>query len=140
MSLQGGDNQESLNAVCVIAMVDRLWQLSGKEPAWLEEFWESLKRCNDWNLNLRPDYGLSQVLSMPAGDAGTEWFEAPEPGWKGYATHAGGIRMSQVAIMRRMAAAMKDAPYVAKCDAWLSAGTEALEKHLWNEKAGSYFK
>ena len=57
---------------------------------------ESLKRCNDWNLNLRPDYGLSQVLSMPAGDAGTEWFEAPEPGWKGYATHAGGIRMSQV--------------------------------------------
>ena len=101
---------------------------------------ESLKRCNDWNLNLRPDYGLSQVLSMPAGDAGTEWFEAPEPGWKGYATHAGGIRMSQVAIMRRMAAAMKDAPYVAKCDAWLSAGTEALEEHLWNEKAGSYFK
>ena len=33
MSLQGGDNQESLNAVCVIAMVDRLWQLSGKQPA-----------------------------------------------------------------------------------------------------------
>ena len=45
MSLQGGDNQESLNAVCVIAMVDRLWQLSGKEPAWLEEFCKLHGHC-----------------------------------------------------------------------------------------------
>ena len=37
----------------------------------------------------------------------TEWFEAPEPGWKGYVTHAGGVRMAQVQIMRRMAEAME---------------------------------
>eukprot|EP01046_Picozoa_sp_COSAG06_P102719 COSAG06_NODE_48887_length_329_cov_0.656522_2_plen_59_part_01 len=45
-----------------------LWQLQGAQPAFLEEFWESLKRVNDWNLNLRPEYGLEQVLAMPAGD------------------------------------------------------------------------
>jgi uncharacterized protein (DUF608 family) len=135
----GGDNQEMLNGACVIAMTDRLWRLSGGGRAWLGEFWESLKRCNDWNLNLRPAYGLSQVLAMPAGDAGTEWFEAPQPGWKGYCTHAGGIRLAQVGMMRRMAMAMDDAAYAAKCEAWLSAGGAALEAHLWNAPAKSYY-
>ena len=63
----------------------------------------------------------------------TEWFEAPEPGWKGYVTHAGGIRLAQVAIMRRMALAMDDSEYVAKCDDWLAAGGKALDEILWNE-------
>ena len=43
---------------------------------------------------------------------------------------------SQVQIMRRMAAAMGDDAYRACCDAWLEAGAQALEEHLW---AGEYY-
>ena len=41
--------------------------------------------------------------------------------------------------MKRMAAAMKDVDYESKCEAWLKAGSEALETHLWNSAARSYF-
>lgn len=66
----------------------------------------------------------------------TEWFEAPEPGWKGYVAHAGAVRMAQVQIMKRMAQAAKDDAYVKKCDEWLDAGAKVLEEILWN---GSYY-
>ena len=133
--------QTVLNGACYVIMVDRYWQVSG-DDAVLAEFWDSLKRCNDFSMNLRPAYGLAQVMAMPTpgtdthGLGDTEWFEAPEPGWKGYVTHAGGVRMAQVQIMRRMAAAMGDDAYRARCDAWLEAGAHALEEHLW---AGEYY-
>ena len=133
--------QTVLNGACYVIMVDRYWQVSG-DDAVLAEFWDSLKRCNDFSMNLRPAYGLAQVMAMPTpgtdthGLGDTEWFEAPEPGWKGYVTHAGGVRMAQVQIMRRMAAAMGDDAYHARCDAWLEAGAQALEEHLW---AGEYY-
>jgi len=130
--------QTVLNGACYIVMADRYWQVSGEDEV-LAEFWDSLKRANDFSMNLRPEYGPSQVVSMPTpgtdeGSLGdTEWFEAPALGWKGYVTHAGGVRMAQVAIMRRMAEAMGDRPYVEKCEAWLEAGATALEEHLWAE-------
>jgi len=133
--------QTVLNGACYVIMFDRYWQTSG-DDAVLAEFWDSLKRCNDFSMNLRPAYGPSQVMAMPApgtdshGLGDTEWFEAPEPGWKGYVTHAGGVRMAQVQIMRRMAAAMDDDAYLARCDSWLAAGAQALEEHLW---AGEYY-
>jgi uncharacterized protein (DUF608 family) len=133
--------QTVLNGACYIVMVDRYWRIMGDDHV-LAEFWDSLKRCNDFSLNLRPAYGLSQVIAMPApgtdshGLGDTEWFEAPEPGWKGYVTHAGGVRMAQVQIMRRMAAAMGDDAYIQKCEAWLEAGAGALEEHLWT---GDYY-
>ena len=133
--------QTVLNGACYIVMADRYWQ-STTDDAFLREFWDSLKRCNDFSMNLRPAYGLSQVMSMPTpgtdghGMGDTEWFEAPEPGWKGYVTHAGGVRMAQVMIMRRMAEAMGDTSYTQHCDAWLEAGAKALEEHLWH---GSYY-
>ena len=131
--------QTVLNGACYVIMVDRYWQVSG-DDAVLAEFWDSLKRCNDFSMNLRPAYGLAQVMAMPTpgtdshGLGDTEWFEAPEPGWKGYVTHAGGVRMAQVQIMRRMAAAMGDDAYRACCDAWLEAGAQALEEHLWADE------
>jgi uncharacterized protein (DUF608 family) len=133
--------QTVLNGACYVVMVDRYWRTSGNDGV-LAEFWESLKRCNDFSMNLRPTYGLSQVMAMPTpgtdthGLGDTEWFEAPEPGWKGYVTHAGGVRMAQVQIMRRMAEAMRDEAYRTKCDAWLAAGAQALEDHLW---VGDYY-
>jgi uncharacterized protein (DUF608 family) len=133
--------QTVLNAACYVDMADRYFRVTG-DAAMLAEFWDSLKRANDFAMNLRPAYGDSQVIAMPTpgtdngflGD--TEWFEAPEPGWKGYVTHAGGVRLAQVAIMRRLAEAMHDAGYMAQCDVWLRAGAEALEAQLWN---GTYY-
>jgi uncharacterized protein (DUF608 family) len=131
--------QTVLNGACYIVMVDRYWRTS-KSDETLREFWDSLKRCNDFSMNLRPAYGPSQVVAMPApgtdshGLGDTEWFEAPEPGWKGYVTHAGGVRMAQVMIMRRMAEAMDDQEYLQRCDEWLEAGAAALEEHLWASK------
>lgn len=133
--------QTVLNSACYIVMVDRYWQVTG-ELAVLAEFWDSLKRCNDFSMNLRPTYGLSQVIAMPTpgtdghGLGDTEWFEAPEPGWKGYVTHAGGVRLAQIQIMRRMAEHMGDVAYCEQCDAWLAAGAQALEEQLWT---GDYY-
>lgn len=133
--------QTVLNAACYIVMADRYWQTKGDDKL-LKEFYPSLKRANDFSMNLRPKFGLSQVMSMPEpgtdghGLGDTEWFEAPEPGWKGYVTHAGGVRMAQVQIMRRMAEAMGDTEYVAKCDELLNAGADVLENKLWN---GRYY-
>lgn len=130
--------QTVLNGACYIIMADRYWRTSG-DDGFLQDFWDSLKRCNDFALSLRPTYGASQVVSMPTpgtdshGLGDTEWFEAPEPGWKGYVTHAGGIRLAQVSIMRRMARAMGDAAYVRQCEEWLAAGQAALEDILWND-------
>ncbi|MEX2172104.1 MAG: GH116 family glycosyl-hydrolase [Pirellulales bacterium] len=133
--------QTVLNAACYIVMADRLWRATGDESI-PREFYESLKRANNFAMNLRPKFGLSQVVSMPkpgtdgGGLGDTEWFEAPEPGWKGYVTHAGGVRMAQIQIMKRMAETVGDAEYVEKCDAWLNAGGDVLENVLWN---GQYY-
>ena len=133
--------QTVLNGACYIIMADRIWRASG-DDSMLEEFWDSLKRCNDFSMNLRQAYGLSQVIAMPTpgtdshGLGDTEWFEAPDPGWKGYVTHAGAVRLAQVRIMYRMAEAMNDHEYLKKCDDWIEAGAAALEEHLW---AGEYY-
>ena len=133
--------QTILNAACYIVMVDRYWQTT-EDDGVLEEFYESLKKANDFSMNLRPKFGLSQVMSMPEpgtdshGLGDTEWFEAPEPGWKGYVTHAGAVRMAQIQVMKRMAEAMDDTQYVRQCDSWLEAGSDVLENTLWN---GRYY-
>jgi uncharacterized protein (DUF608 family) len=131
--------QTVLNAACYIVMFDRYWRTTGDDKV-LNEFYPSLKQANDFSMNLRPKYGLSQVVSMPepgtdgGGLGDTEWFEAPEPGWKGYVTHAGGVRMAQVQIMKRIAEATGDTDYADKCNRWLAAGAKTLEDKLWNGK------
>src|SRR5690606_22068974 len=127
--------QTVLNGACYVAMVDRQWRATGDNNI-LAEFWPSLKRCTDFSFSLRPEYGDSQVVAMPTGNADAEWFEAPEPGWRGYVTHAGGVRMAQAAIMKRMALALNDEAYAQRCDQWLEAGAEKLQSALWN---GNYY-
>ena len=127
--------QTVLNGACYVVMVDRHWKITGDDSI-VREFMDSVKRCCEFSFNLRPAYGPSQVIAMPTGNVDTEWFEAPEPGWQGYITHGGGIRLAQAAIARRMAEYVGDQEFVRKCDAWLKDGTEALEKYLW---AGNYY-
>jgi uncharacterized protein (DUF608 family) len=80
--------QTVLNGACYVVMVDRYWRTTGDDD-FLREFYDSVKRVNDFSLNLRPKYGQSQVMAMPEpgtdkhGMGDTEWFEVPEPGWKG---------------------------------------------------------
>jgi uncharacterized protein (DUF608 family) len=127
--------QTVLNGACYVVMVDRHWRITGDDSI-VREFLDSVKCCCEFSFSLRPAYGPSQVIAMPTGNVDTEWFEAPEPGWKGYIAHGGGIRLAQAAIARRMAESVGDKDFVKRCDDWLKSGTEALEKYLW---AGKYY-
>jgi uncharacterized protein (DUF608 family) len=127
--------QTSLNGCCYVEMVNKLWRRSGDEAV-LREFYDSCKRATVFTMSLRPEYGDRQVISMPTGDAETEWFEAPEPGWRGMATHIGGIRLTHLRIVQRMAERMGDAEFAAQCRRWFEAGSRALEEHLW---VGDYY-
>ncbi|MBI4551146.1 MAG: hypothetical protein HY710_02675 [Candidatus Latescibacteria bacterium] len=122
--------QVSLNGTCYIDMVDRLWQRTGDETV-LRAFYDSVKRCNTFTMNLRT--GPGGVISMPE-IGGMEWFEFGE--WAGMAAHMGGLRLAQLRMVERMAEAMGDAEYVERCRAWLADGCRAMEEEMW---AGSYY-
>ena len=122
--------QVSLNGTCYVDMVDRQWQRTGDDE-FLAEFYESVKACNRFTMNLNKNHG--GVISMPE-IGGMEWFEAGE--WVGMVAHIGVMRLSQLKIMRRMAQAMGDDQYSGQCARWLEAGTRAMEDELWT---GSYY-
>ncbi len=130
MALPDKGYQTALNGSCVVEMVDKLWLRTGDDEL-LHEFYDLCKRATLFTMNLRPEYGDKQVISMPTGNEGTEWFEAPEPGWAGMATHVGGIRLAHLSIMERMADRMHDEAFAAQCRQWFAAGAKALEEHLW---------
>ena len=122
--------QVSLNGTCYVDMVDRLWQCTG-DDVFLEEFYDSVAKCNTFTMNLHQ--GPGGVISMP-GLGGMEWFEFGE--WAGMCAHLGGLRLAQLRMVERMAQAVGDAEYVARCREWLTDGTRAMEEELW---AGSYY-
>lgn len=121
--------QISLNGTCYVDMVDRVWQRSGNDHI-LHEFYESVKKCNTLTMDLRK--GPAGVISMPEGNKGMEWFEHGE--WAGMCAHLGGLHLSQLKIMRRMAESVGDRPYVDRCTTWLSEGSAAMEGQLWTGK------
>jgi uncharacterized protein (DUF608 family) len=122
--------QVSLNGMCYIDMVDRLWQRTG-DDAILREFYDSVKHCNTFTINLRKGHG--GPISMPE-IGGMEWFEFGE--WAGMATHLGGLRLAELLMMERMAEAMGDGDYARQCRAWLEDGSSAMEEEMWT---GSYY-
>jgi uncharacterized protein (DUF608 family) len=111
-------------------MVNKVWLRTGDDQV-LRELYELCKKATTYTMTLRPEYGDKQVISMPTGNQGTEWFEAPEPGWAGMATHVGGIRLAHLQIMKGMAEAMEDGEFAARCQRWLDAGSQAMEEYLW---------
>ncbi|HWD18975.1 MAG TPA: GH116 family glycosyl-hydrolase [Verrucomicrobiae bacterium] len=122
--------QKSLNGTCYIDMVDRLWQRTG-EASLLADFYESIKRCNTYTMNLTAKSG--HVIRMP-DDGGMEWFEHGD--WAGMATHMGGLHLAQLRMVERMAKAMGDASYAEQCRQWLAEGQKDMEEKMWN---GSYY-
>lgn len=122
--------QVALNGTCYVDMVDRVWQRTGDRKV-LEEFYDSVKACNTFTIDLNP--GPGGVISMPA-IGGMEWFEFGE--WAGMATHMGGLRLAQLRIVERMAGAMSDEEYAEQCRQWLTSGSRAMEEEMW---AGDYY-
>ena len=122
--------QASLNGMCFVDMVDRLWQRSG-DPAVLQEFYSSSKRCTTFTMGLCS--GPDNVISMP-DMGGMEWFEFGE--WAGMAAHLGGLRLAQLRMMERMAKSMGDVGYAQQCGDWFADGSRAMEEELWT---GDYY-
>jgi uncharacterized protein (DUF608 family) len=130
--------QTSLNGVCYVALVDRYWRSSGDASA-LERFYGSVKAAVEFTVGLRPEYEDpgQRVLAMPSGDVGTEWFEAPEPGWFGVTNHVGGLHLAMLAIAERMARAAGDTAFAKQCAAWREAGQGVMESEMWT---GAYYR
>ena len=122
--------QVSLNGVCYVDMIDRLWLRTGDEGV-LREFYDSMKRCNTFTMNLSTKPGA--VIRMP-DRGGMEWFEFGE--WAGMASHMGGLRLAALRMTERMAEAVGDKDYAAQCRQWFNEGSNAMEEKLW---AGNYY-
>ena len=130
------DWQKSLNGVCFVDMVDRLWRRTGDDSI-LREFYRAVKRNTTFTMNLRS--GPDGVISMPEGNAGREWWETPERGeWCGMCTHVGGLHLSNLKIAERMAEKMGDEEFARQCREWFDQGSKAMEEKMWNEKTQSY--
>ena len=122
--------QVSLNGMCYIDLVDRLWQRNGDDEI-LRHFYDSVKRVNTFTMDLRK--GPGGPISMPE-IGGMEWFEFGE--WAGMATHLGGLRLAELRMVERMADAMGDTGYAETCRAWYKDGSRAMEDEMWT---GSYY-
>jgi uncharacterized protein (DUF608 family) len=122
--------QASLNGMCFVDMVDRLWQRTGDDTI-LEEFYSSAMRSTTFTMDLCS--GPDNVISMP-DMGGMEWFEFGE--WAGMAAHLGGLRLAQLRMMERMAEAVGDPAYTQQCRDWFADGSRGMEEELW---AGDYY-
>jgi uncharacterized protein (DUF608 family) len=125
--------QISLNGVCFVDMVDRLWLRSGNDDV-LHEFYDAVKRSTKCTINLRP--GPEGVISMPDGNVGREWWESED--WYGMCTHVGGMHLSNLKIAQRMAEKIGDKEFAKQCQDWFEQGSKAMEENMWNEKSQSY--
>ena len=126
--------QFASNGISLAAMLDRYYLCHGDtDKEFVKEFYPVLKQCTIWTANLRPAYPPGdRLIAMPTGNAGTEWFEAPEPGWAGMTAHIGGLHLAQFRIAERFAALAGDESFVQQCRDWIRAGAQSMERQLWN--------
>ena len=122
--------QKSLNGMCYIDLVSRLW-LRTNDDTIVDEFYDSLKSCHNFMMKLSSKPGYP--IRMP-DDGGMEWFEHGE--WAGMATHMGGLRLAMIKMMENFARNQGDSDYVKQCQNWFEIGSTAMEEKMW---AGSYY-
>jgi uncharacterized protein (DUF608 family) len=124
--------QDATNGISLASMVDRYGLCWGNKN-FLREFYDMVKQNAIYTVNLRPEAEIGErVISMPTGNRGSEWFEAPEPDWSGMAAHLGGLHLAQLRIAERMAKQMGDKPFAKQCREWIEAGSRAMESKMWN--------
>ena len=130
--------QFASNGISLAAIVDRfLMCRDTPDGGLLEELYPMMKRSVEHTLCLRttPSYSMGErIISMPDGNVGTEWFEAPEPGWCGMTAHIGGLHLAELRILERMARQVGDLDHARRCAEWIRAGVEAMEKRLWDPR------
>lgn len=130
--------QFATNGISLAAMVDRYFLCYGRDDKdFVREFHPQIKQNMIYTVNLRPAYPIGdRIIAMPTGNEGTEWFEAPEPGWRGMTAHVGGLHLAQLRIAERLATAAGDHEFAKQCAEWIKAGAESMEAKLW---AGTYY-
>jgi len=115
--------QMTLNGTTYISMVDRLWMLTGDDGI-LREFYPSIKRAHDFTA------GLAKKGWLCIADAGgSEWFEHSK--FQGYCAHVGGLHLSQLLIVEKIARKMGDDGYAARCRKDYEESRELFEDKLW---------
>jgi uncharacterized protein (DUF608 family) len=126
------------NGISLAAMVDRYWLCHGdRQKDFVKEFFPIVKQNTIYTVNLRPAYPIGdRIIAMPTGNVGTEWFEAPEPGWRGMTAHVGGLHLAQLRIAERMARLAGDEGFARQCAEWIAAGAKSMNEKLWT---GSYY-
>jgi uncharacterized protein (DUF608 family) len=126
--------QKALNGMCYVDLVDRLWQVTGDRSV-LEEFYEGVKKSTQYTYAMSANHGEDAVISVP-DDVRSEWWEGFD--WYGMTAHAGGLRISNMAMALRMAEAIGDMAFADQCRQWFEQGRASMENKMWNEKVGSY--
>lgn len=132
--------QWATNGISLAAMVDRYLLCCGDPQSQkhvVAEFYPMLKANMIYTVNLRPGYAIGdRIIAMPKGNEGTEWFEAPEPGWRGMTAHVGGLHLAQLRIVQRMATLAGDKEFAGQCSQWIEAAQRSMEEKLWT---GQYY-
>lgn len=130
--------QFTSNGISLASLVDQFLMCNDTpDKKYLKEFYPMVKKCMTWTVGLRTtkEYSIGEkIISMPDGNAGTEWFEAAEPGWCGMTAHVAGLHLAQLRITERMANEVGDTEYVKQCEEWIKAAQEAMEKQLWDPR------
>jgi uncharacterized protein (DUF608 family) len=130
--------QFATNGISLAAMVDRYRLCHGaRNKDFVKEFFPIVKQNTIYTVNLRPAYPIGdRIIAMPTGNVGTEWFEAPEPGWRGMTAHVGGLHLAQLRIAERLARLAGDEAFARQCAQWIEAGAKSMNEKLWT---GSYY-
>jgi len=123
--------QKSLNGVCFVDMVSRLWLRTG-DDAVLREMYPAVKKSTTCTMTMRP--GPEGIVSMPKGNVGREWWEAED--WYGIVPHIGAMHLSNLKVAERMAEKMGDTAFAQQCRGWYNQGSDLMEKYTWQ---GEYY-
>jgi uncharacterized protein (DUF608 family) len=120
-----------LNGPVYAILADRIWQRSG-DIEFLKSYYPSIKKNTIFTMAMNP--APEGPISMPADNAGMEWFEWGE--WLGMCSHLGGIRLAALQIIARMAEAVGDSDFADQCRQWYASGSAAMEDKMWT---GRYY-
>jgi uncharacterized protein (DUF608 family) len=115
--------QMSLNGTCYILMVVRLWLVT-KDDRILQEFYGSIKACHRFMSTL----ARKGWLCMP-DRGGSEWFEHSR--FYGYTSHVGGLHLSQLLVVERLAKRMGDTAFAETCRREYEEAKAILNDKLW---------
>jgi uncharacterized protein (DUF608 family) len=125
--------QIGLNGACFADLVHRLWLRTGDESV-LHEFYPAIKKNTKFTVELAA--GEHGIISFHREGKGQEWWEHTPV--YGMVTHLAGVRLAQLRFAQDIAERVGDKEFARQCESWIREASELTEKHLWNEKTGSY--